>query len=104
VLTRYFNKDITINLPDRKKLTEVKWLAVYDISTQKAYGDIYIPEEFEAPTIQKISRLSKTSNGVSCDSIEILDSKTIKITDFYFDGLSKGLLHAFLISMLMNFF
>ncbi|KAF4533130.1 hypothetical protein B566_EDAN007941 [Ephemera danica] len=90
VLSRYFNKDITINLPDRKKLTEVKWLAVYDIASQKTYGDVYIPEEFEPPTIQKISRFSKTSHGVNCDSIEILDSKTIRIVHFNYDGLSKG--------------
>ncbi|CAB3381569.1 Hypothetical predicted protein [Cloeon dipterum] len=89
VLSRYHNKDITINLPDRKKLTEIKWLSVYDISTQKAYGDVYIPEEFEPPKTQRISRFSKTSRGVSSDSIEIIDSKTIKIKGFSYDGSGK---------------
>jgi hypothetical protein len=91
VLSRYHNKDIAINLPDRKKLTEVKWLAVYDISNQKAFGDVYIPEEFEPPKTQRISRLSKTSRGVSSDSIEIIDSKTIRIRGFSYDGSGKGI-------------
>jgi len=77
-------------LPDKKKLTEVKWLSVYDISSQKAYGDVYIPEEFEPPKAQKISRFSKTSRGVSSDSIEIIDSKTIRIKGFSYDGSGKG--------------
>ncbi|XP_059469856.1 protein Skeletor, isoforms B/C isoform X2 [Neocloeon triangulifer] len=89
VLNKYYNKDITVNLPDRKKLTEVKWLAVYDISAQKAFGDVYIPEEFEPPRTQRISRLSKTSRGVSSDSIEIVDSKTIRIKGFSYDGSGK---------------
>ena len=103
MLNRYFNKDITINLPDRKKVTEVKWMAVYDIATQKTYGDVYIPEEFEPPTIQKISRFSKTSHGVSCESIEILDSKTIRIKDFSYDGLGKGLYNYYYYEIILNY-
>lgn len=34
ILTRYFNKDIKITLPDKKKLTDIKWFAVYDITRQ----------------------------------------------------------------------
>jgi hypothetical protein len=31
---RYHNKDFTLILPDNKKITEIKWFAVYDLSTQ----------------------------------------------------------------------
>lgn len=34
VLERYFNKDLTITLPDKKKITEIKWFAIYDLSSQ----------------------------------------------------------------------
>ena len=34
VLERYFNKDLTITLPDNKKITEIKWFAIYDLSSQ----------------------------------------------------------------------
>lgn len=34
ILTRYLNKDTRITLPDKKKLTEIKWFAVYDLTRQ----------------------------------------------------------------------
>lgn len=91
VLERYFNKDFTLTLPDKKKLADVKWFAIYDLWSQNTFGDIYIPEEFEPPTIQKISQLSsKTSTGaVSSGNVEIVDSKTIRLPDFRYDGSGK---------------
>lgn len=89
VLERYFNKDFTLKLPDDKKITEIKWFSVYDLNNQNNFGDIYIPEEFEPPTPQKGNSFSKKSHGVSSGSIEILDSKTIKIPELFYDGIGK---------------
>ncbi|XP_075229163.1 cytochrome and DOMON domain-containing protein knickkopf [Lycorma delicatula] len=89
ILDRYFNKDFTVTLPDHKKITDIKWFAIYDLSTQNAFGDVYIPEEFEPPETQKISQLSKRSNGVSSGSLEIIDAKTIMIPDFTYNGAGK---------------
>ncbi|XP_076165752.1 protein Skeletor, isoforms B/C-like [Ptiloglossa arizonensis] len=86
ILDRYFNKDFTLTLPDNKKVTEIKWFAVYDLGSQNTFGDVYIPEEFDPPAPQKISQLTKRSHGVSSESIVILDSKTIKIPEFTYDG------------------
>lgn len=86
-MSRYFNKDFTLRLPDNKKITEIKWLALYDLSTQNDFGDIYIPEDFEPPSAQRGGSFSKKSHGVSSGVVEMLDSKTIKIPDFYYDGL-----------------
>ncbi|XP_017889760.1 protein Skeletor, isoforms B/C isoform X1 [Ceratina calcarata] len=86
VLDRYFNKDFTLTLPDNKKITDIKWFAVYDLGSQNTFGDVYIPEEFESPAPQKISQLTKRSHGVSSESVVILDSKTIKIPEFTYDG------------------
>ena len=52
VLDRYLNDEITITLPDTKKIAELKWFAIYDLSLHDAFGDIYIPEDFEAPDVQ----------------------------------------------------
>ncbi|KAH8276860.1 hypothetical protein KR026_001943, partial [Drosophila bipectinata] len=89
ILDRYHNKDFTLTLPDRKKITEIKWLAVYDLSSQNNFGDVYIPEEFEPPKTQVGGTFSRRSHNVSSSSIEILDSKTIRIKDFTYDGLGK---------------
>lgn len=89
ILERYFNKDFTLKLPDDKKITEIKWFAVYDLNNQNDFGDIYIPEEFEPPTPQKGNSFSKKSHGVSSGNIEILDSKTIKIPELFYDGTGK---------------
>lgn len=37
VLDRYFNKDFTLTLPENKKITDVKWFAVYDLASQVNY-------------------------------------------------------------------
>ncbi|GAB0093554.1 protein Skeletor, isoforms B/C [Sergentomyia squamirostris] len=89
ILERYFNKDFTLTLPDNKKITEVKWLAIYDLNSQNDFGDVYIPEDFEPPVAQKGGSFSKGSHGVYSEAIEILDSKTIKIPDFTYSGGGK---------------
>lgn len=32
LLKRYLGKDLKLTLPDNKKLTEISWFAVYDLS------------------------------------------------------------------------
>lgn len=89
VLERYFNREFTLTLPDNKKLTEIKWFAIFDLNSQNNFGDIYIPDEFEPPMAQRISTLLKRSHNVTSSSIEILDSKTIRIPDLTYDGLGR---------------
>ncbi|XP_026274137.1 protein Skeletor, isoforms B/C [Frankliniella occidentalis] len=89
ILARYFNKDFTITLPDGKKITEIKWFAIYDLTSQNAFGDLYIPEDFEPPTVQKISQLSKRSHDVGSESIEIIDAKTFRIPELNYNGAGK---------------
>ena len=52
VLDRYLNDEITITLPEGKKIAELKWFAIYDLSLHDTFGDIYIPEDFESPDVQ----------------------------------------------------
>lgn len=85
-MEKYLNKDFTLTLPDNKKISDIKWFAIYDIWSQNTFGDVYVPEGFEPPTIQKISSLNGKVNKISTDSVEILDTKRIKLNQFYFDG------------------
>lgn len=86
VLERYFNKDFTLTLPDKKKITDLKWFAIYDIWSQNTFGDIYIPEEFEPPTVQKIGQLNGKLHDVSSELVEIIDAKRIRLNEFSYDG------------------
>ncbi|XP_063984535.1 protein Skeletor, isoforms B/C-like isoform X1 [Diachasmimorpha longicaudata] len=89
VLDRYFNKDFTLTLPDNKKITDIKWFAIYDLSNQNTFGDVNIPDEFDPPSPQRISQLSKRSHEVTSEAVVILDAKTISIPGFYYDGLGN---------------
>ena len=86
ILERYFNKDFTLRLPDNKKITDVKWISIYDLNTQNNFGDVFIADDFEAPVVQKIGGFERTRYGVESDPLEILDSKTIRIPEFSFTG------------------
>lgn len=59
------------------------------LTFQNAFGDVYIPEEFEPPALQKISQLSSKSHGVKSASFEVVDSKTIQLTEFSYDGTAS---------------
>lgn len=89
-LQRYVNQDITIKLPDDKKIKTLKWLAIWDIRDNRNFADIYIPEGFEPPSPQKISEFNRDSNGIKSGPVVIVNSKTVKIPDFFYDGLSSS--------------
>lgn len=61
-------------------------MAVYDLSTQATFGDVYIPDDFEPPKAQRGGSFSRRSHGVNSGVIEILDSKRVRIPDLFYDG------------------
>lgn len=89
-LRRYINQDIRIRIPDDKKINSLKWLAVWDIRDNHNFADIYIPEGFEAPAPKKISEFTGIAHGVKSGQVTVIDSKTFKISDFVYDGLSES--------------
>ena len=89
-LQRYTNRDITIRLPDDRKITSIRWLSIWDIRGSKNLGDIVIPEGFEPPTPKKISEFSQLAHGVRSETVTLLNSKAIGIQQLYFDGESKN--------------
>lgn len=72
-------------------LNDGDYISVVNMILQNAFGDLYIPEDFEPPTIQKISQLSRRSHDVGSESIEILDAKTLRIPELNYNGAGKGL-------------
>lgn len=85
-LQRYVNVDVTLKLPDNRKLSSIKWLAVWDIRDQMNLADVYIPEGLEAPSPQRVSELSRNSHGVRCDEVVVEDSKSISLLNLFYDG------------------
>jgi hypothetical protein len=41
VLGKSDNKDFTLTLPDKKRISEVKWIAIYDLSRLVSYTHFY---------------------------------------------------------------
>lgn len=85
-LQPYTDRDIYLRLPDKRKITSIRWLAIWNLREHANYGDIFFPEGFEPPSPRRISELSRRGAGVRSGTVVILDSKTIRIPDFNFDG------------------
>jgi len=86
VLDKYYNEDFTLTLPSKRRITDIKWFAVYDISTQNNFGDVYIPSEFEPPGHQALAKMQGNTNNINSDKVIVMDSKTIMIPAFTYDG------------------
>ncbi|RXG58005.1 Protein Skeletor, isoforms B/C [Armadillidium vulgare] len=90
VLERYLNKDITIELRDGKTIKDIKWLAVYDLTRLEAFGDVYIPEGFEPPQRTILPKFKSRSERVSSGDVIVMDSKSLLIENFRFDGRGES--------------
>lgn len=92
VLKRYLNEEFTLTMPSGKQINQVKWFAVYDLTEHEAYGSIYIPEGFEPPDTQVLSYMEGKAHGIEADQVLVLDSKTLMLKEFSYDGLGgKGI-------------
>ncbi|XP_075986896.1 cytochrome and DOMON domain-containing protein knickkopf [Anticarsia gemmatalis] len=85
ILERYYDAEVRLTLPEGKRISRVKWLAVYDIGSQNAFGDVYVPDEFEAPAVRSVGPLAG-SNAVSSKPVQFLDATTLLIPEFRYDG------------------
>ncbi|XP_003739573.1 protein Skeletor, isoforms B/C [Galendromus occidentalis] len=86
VLEPYTDKDIYIRLPDKRKITSIKWLAIWNLRDNDNYGDIYLPDGFEPPAPRKLSELTRQGGGVKSGTVVIMDTKTILLPHFHFSG------------------
>ncbi|XP_072933137.1 protein Skeletor, isoforms B/C isoform X2 [Epargyreus clarus] len=87
ILERYYNEELRLRLPDGRKVSQIAWLAVYDIASQNAFGDVYVPEEFEAPAPRALAPLAPAPGArVSSGRVRFLDASTFIIPEFRYDG------------------
>ena len=91
--SRYLNEEFTLTLPNGKMIQDLKWFAVYDLTEYEAYGSLFIPEGFEPPGTQELSHLEGKSNDIEADRVLVLDSKTIMLEKFYYDGKGGNGVH-----------
>lgn len=89
-LQRYTNRDITIRMPDDRRITSIRWLSVWDIRSSKNLGDIIIPEGFEPPTPKKISEFSRLAHSVRSETVTLINSRSIGIQQLHYDGLGPN--------------
>ncbi|KAM3958667.1 cytochrome and DOMON domain-containing protein knickkopf [Aphomia sociella] len=85
ILERYHDAELRLALPEGKRISRMKWFAVYDIGSQNAFGDVYVPDDFEPPSPQTLSALAGTP-AVSSQPVQILDAVTILIPELRYDG------------------
>ncbi|GAB6018408.1 hypothetical protein CHUAL_000123 [Chamberlinius hualienensis] len=90
VLKPYHNIDVAIVLPEGKKINEIRWLSVFDLSLSVTYGDILIPEGFDPPKPQELVELSREAHGVKSKPVVIVNTKTILIPNLFYDGQASG--------------
>ncbi|XP_023944110.2 protein Skeletor, isoforms B/C [Bicyclus anynana] len=87
VLERYNNEEVRLRLPDGKRVARVAWLAVYDLAAQSAFGDVYVPDEFEAPAERTLTPLVAAPGArLASGPVRFVDAATLVIPDFRYDG------------------
>ncbi|XP_064074905.1 protein Skeletor, isoforms B/C [Vanessa tameamea] len=87
ILERYNNEEVHLKLPDGKRVSRITWFAVYDLASQNAFGDVYIPEEFEAPAPRTLTPfVAAPGVKLSSQPLKFMDASTFIIPEFHYDG------------------
>ncbi|CAH2096688.1 unnamed protein product [Euphydryas editha] len=87
ILERYNNEEVQLKLPDGKRVSRITWLAVYDLASQNAFGDVFVPDEFEAPAPRALTPLVAAPGAkLSSQPLKFLDASTFIIPELHYDG------------------
>lgn len=86
VLRKYTGETFRITVPDGKKITDYKSLAVWCRKFAANFGWVMIPSNFELPKEQHLAAFKNGAHGVSSDRIVLKDSKTALVQKFTYDG------------------
>jgi len=86
VLQPYNKKSITMTLPGKKTIKDIKWISVWCRAFSANFGDVFVPEGFEPPQNKTLEPLVGVTHDVSADAIVVLDAKTFLIPNLTYDG------------------
>ncbi|XP_050698739.1 protein Skeletor, isoforms B/C-like [Eriocheir sinensis] len=90
VLGPYQNRNIVLKFPVTKKgqrsLNDVKWVSVWCRKFAIDFGHILIPKGKVWPARQVATGLRSDKPLVSSSSVTLMDTNTIQLKDFTFDG------------------
>ncbi|XP_013385793.1 protein Skeletor, isoforms B/C [Lingula anatina] len=87
VLKEYKNVTLTLTLPEGIRIQDIKWLSVWCVAFSADFGHIIIPIDIDPPRPQVLGPFKLTTHGVSSGNIIVLDTKTVVIPNFKYDGL-----------------
>ncbi|CAM1305759.1 Uncharacterised protein r2_g1561 [Pycnogonum litorale] len=91
ILKRYDGEKVIVELPNYCKMKEVKSLSVWCARFKANFADVSF-SNIPIPAPQKIGCFpSDSKHGVGSNDLIILDSKTIKVPIFEYDGKAPGL-------------
>ncbi|CAL1280275.1 unnamed protein product [Larinioides sclopetarius] len=90
-LAEYRNKDILLRLPAGKTLRNIKWIAVWCRKFSANFGEVTIPTGLVIPRPIEIGRIPTLEHGVSSGPVLVVDTQTLLVPDFTYDGLGPGL-------------
>uniref|UniRef100_A0A914UTY4 DM13 domain-containing protein n=1 Tax=Plectus sambesii TaxID=2011161 RepID=A0A914UTY4_9BILA len=84
---------LLLKIPDNKRVSDLHWLSIWDHDKDQAIASVLIPNgpNFKVPSPVTLRGLK--SNGlrkVSSGPIEIVNTKTIKINEFFYEGDAPG--------------
>ncbi|XP_072030814.1 uncharacterized protein [Amphiura filiformis] len=88
-LGAYTNAELIVTLPDGMTLNHYKWISVWCRQAAANFGHVRIPADFVAPSIHTIQQplgYDPLVHQVQADSVEILDTRRIRITNLMYDG------------------
>lgn len=99
-LEGYDKRDIIITLPDGKKIKDFKYFGVYCKKASVSFGYIMIQPDFKAPQAATVGELKGMSTMVTSGPVTLIDSMTLMIENFNYDGNTSDA--SFLVGTGMN--
>lgn len=89
ILKKYVDADITLILPNKMAISQIRWLAIWCRKFQADFGHIYFPKNLYAPRAVRIGSFRNASEGVNDSGVVIKDSKTFLIHNFNINDLPE---------------
>ncbi|GBP44141.1 hypothetical protein EVAR_81463_1 [Eumeta japonica] len=88
-LRRYRGEGVALALPEGTGLKDIRWLSVWCEEFAVNFGDVRIPPNVEHPRPVRVGAL-RGVHGVRSDPVVLVDSQTLLVPNFSYDGEAPG--------------